>query len=218
MADEIITEIPDALAPLPRGQEIIDATQSIIIDAAENVSEAIGTAGKTAVAELPEAPFYTEVHFWVGVAFILAILSVIKPIYKFVKLALQRRIKKVIDDIEGASKLRDDAQELLANYERKFINAQKEAETMLEKSQRNIENLKKFETNKLKNELQNKMKETERRIAAATEKTKAEINFSASKASVDLAHKAINQYLQNTDKSKLIDEAIAELDKFVQKA
>lgn len=214
MADEIITEIPDVVTTVPKGQDIIDATQSAIMDAAENVSEVIGAAGKTAVAELPEEPFYTEVHFWVGVAFVLAVLCVLKPIYGFVKAALQRRIAKVVDDIADASKLRDDAQELLAEYERKSVNAQKEAAQMLEKAQRNIENIKKHEKAKLKAELQNKIRETERRIAAATEKTKAEINLSASKASVGLAQKAIDRYLQTTDKSKLIDEAIADLDKF----
>lgn len=218
MADEItpeITETPSTL--VPSGHDLIDATQNAIMDAAENVSEAIGVAGN-AVTELPESPFYTEVHFWVGVAFVLAILCIIKPIVKFSKAGLQRRINKVVEDIDNAAKLRDDAQELLANYERKFVNAQDEAQQMLAKARSNMQNIKKRETERLKIELKNKERETERRIAAATEKTKAEINTSASKASVDLAYRAINRYLQVTDKSKLIDEAIAELDKFVQKA
>ena len=218
MADEItpeITETPSTL--VPSGHDLIDATQNAIMDAAENVSEAIGVAGN-AVTELPESPFYTEVHFWVGIAFVLAILCIIKPIVKFSKAGLQRRINKVVEDIDNAAKLRDDAQELLANYERKFVNAQDEAQQMLAKARSNMQNIKKRETERLRIELKNKERETERRIAAATEKTKAEINTSASKASVDLAYRAINRYLQVTDKSKLIDEAIAELDKFVQKA
>lgn len=218
MADEIIAQATETPALIPSGQDLIDATQNAIMDAAENVSEAIGAAGKTAVTELPESPFYTEVHFWVGIAFVLAILCIIKPIVKFSRAALQRRINKVVDDIDNAAKLRDDAQELLANYERKFVNAQDEAQKMIQNARKNMQNIKKRETERLKIELQNKERETERRIAAATEKTKAEINLSASKASINLAYKAINRYLQRTDKSKLIDEAIAELDKFVQKA
>lgn len=214
MADEINTDITETPTLVPSGQELLDATQNAIMDAAENVSEAIGVAGKTAVTELPETPFYVEVHFWVGVAFILAILCILKPIVKFSKAALQRRIDKVVDDIDNAAKLRDDAQELLANYEHKFVNAQKEAQQILDKAQSNLQNIKKREMAKLRTELQNKEKETERRIAAATEKTMAEINLSASKASVDLAYKAITRYLQVTDKSKLIDDAIADLDKF----
>lgn len=217
MADEITSEMTETPTLVPSGHDLIDATQNAIMDAAENVSEAIGVAGN-AVTEIPESPFYTEVHFWVGVAFILAILCIIKPIVKFSKAALQRRIDKVVDDINSAAKLRDDAQELLADYERKFVNAQAEAQQMIEKAHTNMQNIKKRETTRLKVELQNKERETERRIAAATERTMSEINYSASKASVDLAYKAINRYLQVTDKSKLIDEAIAELDKFAQKS
>lgn len=218
MADEITAEITEAPSTLvPSGHDLIDATQNAIMDAAENVSEAIGVAGN-AVTELPESPFYTEVHFWVGVVFVLAILCIIKPIVKFSKAGLQRRINKVVEDIDNAAKLRDDAQELLANYERKFVNAQDEAQQMLAKARSNMQNIKKRETERLRIELKNKERETERRIAVATEKTKAEINTSASKASVDLAYRAINRYLQVTDKSKLIDEAIAELDRFMLKA
>ena len=218
MAEKIVSEVSDSLSIAPSGQDIIDATQNVIMDAAENVSEVIGAASKSAVTEIPQEPFYTEIHFWVGVAFVLAILCIIKPIYKYVRAALQRRIERVVSDIDNAVKLRDDAQVLLADYERKFVNAQNDAQAMIEKSRYNMQNIKKREISKMKVELQNKEKEAERRIAAATEKTKAEINLSASKASVDLAYQAINRYLQITDKSKLIDEAIADLDKFIKKA
>lgn len=218
MDEDITTEISDTPAVIQSGQDLIEATQNAIIDVAENVSEAIGVTGKTSVAETVHEPFYAEVHFWVGIAFILAILCIVKPIFKFVKAALERRIAKVATDIEEASKLRDDAQVLLADYERKFIDAQSEAQQLLDKSRKNMQNIKKLEISKLKVDLQNKEKEAERRIAAATEKAKAEINLSASKVSIELAHKAINHYLQTTDKSKLIDEAITALDKFITKA
>ncbi|MBQ9270896.1 MAG: ATP synthase F0 subunit B [Alphaproteobacteria bacterium] len=213
MDEALINEISETSTVVPSGQDIIDATQNAIIDAAENVSEAIVATGKTAATELPAEPFYLEIHFWIGVAFVLAILCIIKPIYKFVKAALLRRIDKVVSDIANATQLRDDAQALLADYERKFVNAQDEAQKLIEKSRKNMQNIKKRELATLKTELQNKEKEAERRIAAATEKTKAEINLFAGRASIDLAQKVINRYLQITDKSKLIDDAIAELDK-----
>ena len=218
MDEDLTTEISDTPAVIQSGQDLIDATQNAIIDAAENVSEVIGVSGKSSAVTTMHEPFYAEVHFWVGVAFVLAILCILKPILKFIKEALQRRIAKVVTDIEEASKLRDDAQVLLSEYERKFVSAQTEVTQLIDKSRQNIQNVKKREMSKLKIELQNKEKEAERRIAAATEKTKAEINLSASKVSIDLAHKAINRYLQTTDKSKLIDEAIIELDKFIKHA
>ena len=162
------------------GDGLIDATQNVIMNAAENVSEVLA-AGKSAVGEVAEVPFYAEVEFWIGMAFVLSVCVLFKPLWNYSKQALQNRINRVISDIEEAAKLRDDAQSLLADYQRRFINAEKEAE---------------------------------RRIAASNTKATEEINAFAGEISVELAQKAINHYLENTDKSRLIDEAIAELDKF----
>ncbi len=214
MNEEEILEANDTATATSAGQELIDATQNMIMDAAENVSEVL-TAGKTAASEIHEVPFYSEVEFWVAMAFVLAVAVLIKPLAKVIRNLLRQRIDKVVQDIDEAAKLRDDAQVLLADYERKYIDAQKEAEQIIQRSQKNLENLKKREITNLKNELKDKEKEADRRIMASTQKAQNEINLSASKVSVELAQKAINRYLQNTDKSRLIDEAIAELDKFV---
>lgn len=218
MDDEVmwVEETAENIPQEAAGDSLIDATQNVIINAAENVSEVLGATGKAAVNELHDVPFYQEVEFWVGMAFVLAIAVLLKPAFKFIKNALQGRVNKVISDIEEAAKLRDDAQSLLADYERRFVNVDNEAQQIAENSRQNIKNLKEKELAKLKSTLENKEAETERRIKAATEKARNEINLSASAASALLAQKAINHYLQNTDKSKLIDEAIADLDKFAQ--
>lgn len=195
---------------------LLDSTQNAIIGAAENVSQVID-AGKAAVqSHLTAEPFYQEVHFWVGVAFVLAMFVLLKPAYKFIKAALQRRVDRVINDIDEAMKLRDDAQNLLAEYERKFVNVDKEVAAIVTQGTESLRRMQQSETAQMKIELQNKEKEAARRIKSATEKAKGEINLSASRLSVDLAQKAVSQYLQNNDKQKLIDDAIDELDKFVK--
>lgn len=214
MNEEIATETDIGAAATSAGQELIDATQNIIMDAAENVSEVIA-AGKTAATEIHEVPFYSEVEFWVAMAFVLAVLVLLKPLVKVMRSLLHKRIDKVVQDIDDAAKLRDDAQVLLADYERKYVDAQKEAAQIMQKAKTGLENLKKRELANLKNELKDKEKEADRRIRASTQKAQDEINLSASRASVELAQKTINRYLQTADKSQLIDEAIAELDKFV---
>jgi F-type H+-transporting ATPase subunit b len=212
MNEEVISEAYSGDTATSAGQEIIDATQNIIMDAAENVSEVI-SAGKTAAAEIHEVPYYAEVEFWVAIAFVLSVFVLLKPLSGVIRRALQKRVDKVVQDIDDATKLRDDAQVLLADYQRKFVEAQKEAEQIVQKSKQSLENLKKRELANLKSGLKDKEKEAERRIAASTQKAQDEINLSASKASIALAQKSISRYLQNADKSQLIDEAIAELDK-----
>ena len=219
MVDELeaLSVDEQAVDMLPvSGNGLLDSTQNAIIGAAENVSH-VFDAGKNAMqSHISAEPFYNDVHFWVAVAFVLAVLVLLKPGYKFIKAALQRRVDRVINDIDEAMKLRDDAQALLADYERKFVNVQDEAAQIVEQGTKNLRNLQKSETERMKAELENKEKEAQRRIKSATEKAKAEINLSASKLSIDLAQKAIQQYLQNNDKKQLIDDAIDELDKFIK--
>ena len=181
MVDEInvlpIDEQATDMLPLSNNG-LIDSTQNAIMGAAENVSHVID-AGKAVVQlHLHNEPIYTEVHFWVGVAFILSVLVLLKPAYKFIKAALQRRVERVINDIDEAVKLRDDAQTLLAEYERKFVNVEQEVAEIVAQGTQSLQRLQQSETAQMKADLQNKEKETERRIKSATEKAKNEINLS----------------------------------------
>ena len=208
--------VDDVAQTLPLGHGLIDSTQNAIIGAAENVSQVFDSAGKTVANELEVVPFYGEVHFWIGVAFVLAILVLLVPACRYIKNALQRRIDKVISDIDEAIKLRDDAQVLLAEYERKFVNMQSEAQTIVTEGLNSLKNTQKSETERLKVELETKQKEAERRIKTATQKAQSEINQVAGRLSVDWAKKAIECHLQTADKSQLIDDAINDLDKFIK--
>lgn len=215
MVDAFTEEVTDNLPTISTGDGLIDATQNVIINAAENVSEVL-EAAKAPVGEVAELPFYGEVEFWIAAAFVLSVCVLLSPLGKFIKNSMQNRVNKVIDDINEATKLRDDAQNLLADYQRRFINAEKEAEQIVARARKNMQNIKDNELARLKTDLKNKEKEANRRISAANTKAAEEINAFAGRISVELAQKAINRYLQNTDKSRLIDEAIAELDKFAK--
>ncbi len=218
MDEDLIEDVvEETVTELPSSNTIIDSTQNAIMGVAENVSQVFDSAS-TVHETVASAPIYTEVRFWIGVAFILAVSLIIKPIISFTKKALQQRVTNVINDIDEAVKLRDDAQVLLADYERKFINVEKEAQQILDRGRKNLQNLQNIETAKMKENLQNKERETQRRILTSTEKAKNEINSSVSSLSINLAQRVINKYLANTAKSQLIDEAIADLDRFIKKA
>ena len=129
---------------------LLDATQNAIMDAAENVSGVLSGTGEVA-EELHSAPFYNDVEFWLAMAFVLAVIVIAKPLFKILKSGLQNRIQKVIDDFDEATKLRDDAQNLLVEYERKFVNTDKEVAVIVENSRKNLQNMRDSELKKLKN-------------------------------------------------------------------
>ncbi len=195
--------------------EIIDATQNAIIGAAENISEALTT--ETQVPEHTqesELPPYLEAEFWVGMAFVLVVVSIIKPVWRALKGVLEKNISTVVDNINNAAKLRDDAQALLADYEHRCADLDKRLSDINGQTEKNIESYRQAELTKLQSELYKREKEVVERINRATEQAKNDINSSISKYSVALVTKAVKKYLSPAEQSAMIDAAIQDLDKF----
>lgn len=188
------------------GKEIIDATQNAVIQAADNVSEIIeNTADKL---HEHEEVFYQSAEFWVGIAFILVVLALAKPVGSLVKSMLNKRIDGITKRIHDAANLRDDAQKLLAEYEKKFLRADDEAKTILTKSQKEIDYIRKENLSKLEAEMKMKEKEAEDRIVAAKEKAAKEISDLTSELTIKAVKKAIAENLDDKTKDKLINDSI----------
>ena len=216
MAEEFININPEDAATLSNGNDIIDATQNAIIDAAENVSEVFDKANPDIAHQIADVPFYADVEFWVGMAFILAIVLLAKPAYKFFKEAMHNKIDSVKNQIDEAVKLRDDAQDLLAEYERKFSTTEDEVAKIRALAEKNIANQKKNDLAALKENTAVKEKEIKRRIASSTESAMAEINQSVATSVIELARNAILKHINKANKSTFIDNAINNLDKFIK--
>ena len=195
------------------GSNIIDATQNAIIGTAENVTQVFDATETINTTSIPHEPIYMEIEFWVGAAFVLTVLVLLKPALKFIIHALRGRIQKVLTDIDEASKLRDDAQVLLADYERRFANASTQIAELTDVTQKNLRNLKKYETSKMKEAFEIREKELRRNLQTEIENIRGKFNQEISQRAVELAQNSIEAYLQDTDESKLIDDALDELDK-----
>ena len=215
--DSVVERPAEALSetePLINGNELIDATQNAIVGAAENVSEALTLTEKPQdVHQEEDVPLYMDVEFWVGMSFVLVVLMIAKPVWRTVKQGLQNSIQAVIDKIDEAVKLRDDAQNLLADYERRCNDVDERVAKISAQTQKNIVSYREREMKNLQRELDRKQKEVEARIERATQTAKDEINASLSVKAIDLAEKAIERHLNESDKVRLIDEAIASLGK-----
>lgn len=186
-----------------KNSNIIDTAQNAVMDAADNVSEIIGHI------DGHDEVFYQSAEFWVGVAFVLVVVLLAKPIGGLVKSMLNKRIDGIAKRIRDAARLRDDAQKLLADYEKKFLNANKEAEAILAKSQREIEYFKKENLSKLEAEMKLKEKDAEDRIKAAKEKAAKEISDLTSELTIQTVKTAIMKNLDNKTQDKLIDASIS---------
>lgn len=197
------------------GNELLDATQNAIIDAAENVTEALTLTEKPATHIAEEIPLYLDVEFWVGMSFVVVVAIIAKPMWCTIKNGLKGRINAVVQQINEAMQLRDDAQKLLADYEKRCKDLNQRVEQISEQTEKNITSYREQELKNFQRELDKKEKEVQARIERATQSAKDEINDSVSVMAVNFARKAIEKHLSRADKVRLIDEAIAELDEII---
>lgn len=189
------------------GKEIIDTAQNAVMQAADDVSGIIENT--TEQLHGHEEIFYQSAEFWVGVAFVLVVLLLAGPVGRLVRSMLNKRIDNITKRIHDAAELRDEAQKLLADYEKKFLNADKEAQAILNKSQKEIEYLKKENLAKLEEEMKIKEKEAEDRITASKEKAAREISDLTSELTIKTVKAAIVKNLDAKTQNKLIDDSIS---------
>ncbi len=189
------------------GKEIIDAAQNAVMQAVDDVSGIIENTAEQLHGH--EEIFYQSAEFWVGVAFVLVVLLLAGPIGRLVRSMLNKRIDNITKRIHDAAELRDEAQKLLADYEKKFLNADKEAQAILNKSQKEIEYFKKENLAKLEEEMKIKEKEAEDRITASKEKAAREISDLTSELTIKTVKAAIVKNLDAKTQNKLIDDSIS---------
>ena len=189
--------------------ELIDATQMAVFDAASDV---VGWWDKL-VDAVKANPFYFEAEFWVAVAFVLVVVALAKPVVKKKKKMFKQRSDMIAERINEAVELKEDAQRLLAEYERKFRSAEKEANDILLKSEREIEVLKRDTLAKLDAEMKVKEKEIESRLRMAEVSASREIADNTADLTIDVVKKILATSLDDKALAKLIDNSIDNLKK-----
>lgn len=191
-------------------KEILDATQDAVLGAAKSVVDVLENTAHEVGSHAHEQ-FYLEAEFWVGVAFILTVSLLFRPVGKLLLQMLRKRGEMIADRIREAVTLKEDAQKLLAEYERKFRGAEKEAADMLKRSEQEIEFLKKDTLLKLEKEMQKKEKEAEARLQLTQENAESEIMSKAADVAMLTVKKFLDTKMTSEMHSKLIDKALDDL-------
>jgi len=148
--------------------------------------------------------FLHDPTFWVLVAFVAFVAGTAKPIFRLATAGLDKRADKIRADLEEAEKLRDEAQDLLAGYQRKQRDAIQEAEAIVEHAKEEAERLLQHGREKLEASLERREKLTMERIAQA----EAQALDTVRAKTVDVALDATRDFLSSEIKGKQADALI----------
>lgn len=154
-----------------------------------------------------------DATFWVAIAFVAFIALVGKRVYAMITAGLDKRSEAIRTELDEAVCLREEAQALLAGYQRKQRDAVSEAEEILEHAKTEAAHLAEQAEKDLEAALERRIKLAEEKIAQAEAQAVAEVRDLAVDVAIEAARQLIARNLDETKTTTLVDEAIADLEK-----
>lgn len=125
--------------------------------------------------------------------------------------ALDKRSKEIGEELDEARKLREEAQSLLADYQRKAREAEAEAEGIIAQAEREAEAYAAETREKLKETLERRTKAADLKIAQAEAQAINEVRLAAVEAATTAAEKIIADKAQGEKAGDLISKSISEV-------
>jgi len=152
-------------------------------------------------------------HTWVYLAFFIFVALAGPKIWRALAQMLDRRSLKIKADLDEAQKLKDEAQALLAEYQRKQRDAMREAEEIIANAKGLAQRQIKDAGKKLEENLARREKASLEKIAQAEAQALAEVRREAVDVATAAAARVIRGQIDGARGSALIDQAIAEVEK-----
>ena len=151
-------------------------------------------------------------EFWVGIAFLvfLAILLYFK-VPALIAKALDDRAAGIRKELDEARRLREEAQSLLADYQKKHRNAGQEAEAIVEQARREAEAFASETRKSLTETVERRRKQAEEKIARAEAQAVEDVRAAAVDMAIAAAEKILREKAAGSSGAALIDESIKTL-------
>lgn len=157
-------------------------------------------------------PLYQEAEFWVGVAFVVFVgLLVWLKVPGAIAGILDSRGKKIQDQLDEATRLREEAQSLLAEIKSRREESERTAQAMLASARTEAERLRVESRAKLEEQIARRTVLAERRIATAEAQAAAEVKGAAADLAAQAAERVLAARLAAGGPDPLVDAAIGDL-------
>lgn len=170
-----------------------------------------GEVGQTA-AEHESVALWQDPALWVGLAFLIVVGIFWKMgVHKSMSAGLAKRSQKIADELDQARRLREEAQEILAQYQRRQREAEEEAKGIIEQAKRDAERLAAESREKISEQIERRAKSAEEKIARAEAQAIAEVQGQVADLAIETARTIIAQRMDQGAQSALVEKAISEL-------
>ncbi len=153
-----------------------------------------------------------EAEVWVAIAFVIFCGIMIWLGYGRIVAALDRRAETIAAELDEARNLREEAQSLLADYQRKKRDAEKEAENIITNAQEEAGRASGKAEADLEAAIERRTQIAMEKIASAEAQALEDVRNTTADVAVDAARDLIASTLDDKKTQELVDTAVAELD------
>jgi len=150
-------------------------------------------------------------EFWVFVAFLILVGAVFKKVSAVIAGSLDARAGRIRAQLEEAEKLRDDAQALLADYQRKQRAATQEAEAIVAQAKSEAQRMSEQAQADLEQALKRREQQALQKIAQAEAEALGAVRNQAVDLALAASARLMADNLDDERAARLVDEAIKDL-------
>ena len=150
-------------------------------------------------------------EFWVAIGFLVLVGLAARPVARAFNAMLDARAERIGRSLDEATRLREEAQHLLAEYQRKQRDAAKEVDAMLAQARAEAERSTKEGAERLENLLKRREQLALDRIAQAEVEATRQVRNVAVDVAIAAARELIAARMDDAARGRLVDRAIAEL-------
>jgi F-type H+-transporting ATPase subunit b len=157
--------------------------------------------------------WYASSEFWVLVPVVLFFAIVAwKGGFKAMGQALDKRSEAIRNELDEARRLREEAQALLASFQRKQAEAEAQAAEIVERARRDAEAMATKARADLAERLKRRAAQAEAKIESAEAQALNEVRSRAADLAVDAAKDLISAELSAADRTRLFKEGLSGVD------
>ena len=159
---------------------------------------------------------FQDPTFWVAVAFVIFVIAVFKPIKGALIGGLDAKIEEIRREVEEAEKLREEAQSLLANYQRQQRQAMQDAENIVARAKEEAGRHRAEADEAMKEMVRRQEEQAREKIAQAEAAAIQEVKSMAVDLAMAASEKLLADKLVGDEGSRLIDKSISEIPQKLQ--
>lgn len=200
-------------APAAEDESGLEALEEAVEPAGEAHGKGAGAAPHGGEGGVSPLTFKSDLAIWTGVVFILLVLVLWKYAWGPIADGLDKREKRVTDEIAAAEKANLEAKQLLAGYEKKLSDSEDEVRRMLDEARRDAEKVGADIVERARSDAQAEHQRALAEIDQATSAALKELAERSADMAVDLAGRIVDARLDRTAHAKLIEQAVTNFSK-----